>query len=69
MTTFKVLMEYDGTRYSGWQEQKNARTVMGEIRKAAVGMLGSEVELQGPAGPTPESTLSVRCSTSGWRQP
>lgn len=47
MTTFKVLMEYDGTRYSGWQEQKNARTVMGELRKAAVEILGKEIELQG----------------------
>ena len=25
MTTFKITVEYDGTRYSGWQEQKNAR--------------------------------------------
>jgi len=35
MTTFKVLLEYDGTRYSGWQAQKNARTVMGEVHQAA----------------------------------
>jgi tRNA pseudouridine38-40 synthase len=47
MTTFKVLIEYDGTRYSGWQEQKNARTVMGELRKAAREVFGSEVEMQG----------------------
>ena len=31
MALFKVLIEYDGTRYSGWQVQKNARTVQGEI--------------------------------------
>lgn len=31
MARFKVLIEYDGTRYSGWQAQKNARTVQGEI--------------------------------------
>ncbi|HCV44304.1 MAG TPA: tRNA pseudouridine(38-40) synthase TruA [Bacteroidetes bacterium] len=31
MARFKVLIEYDGTRYSGWQLQKNARTVQGEI--------------------------------------
>ena len=35
MITYKLTLEYDGTRYSGWQDQKNARTVMGEIRKAA----------------------------------
>jgi len=47
MITFKVLLEYDGTRYSGWQEQKNARTVMGEIRKAAREILGPDIDMQG----------------------
>lgn len=47
MTSFKVLLEYDGTRYSGWQDQKNARTVMGELKKAAREVLGDHVEMQG----------------------
>src|SRR5262245_41613123 len=47
MTTFKLLLEYDGSRYSGWQEQKNARTVMGELRKAAKEVFQSDVEMQG----------------------
>jgi tRNA pseudouridine38-40 synthase len=32
---FKLTIEYQGTRYSGWQVQKNARTVAGEILAAA----------------------------------
>ena len=31
---FKLTLEYAGTRYSGWQIQKNARTVQGEIERA-----------------------------------
>jgi len=31
---FKLLIEYAGTRYSGWQIQQNARTVQGEIDRA-----------------------------------
>jgi tRNA pseudouridine38-40 synthase len=31
---FKLIIEYAGTRYSGWQIQKNARTVQGEIDRA-----------------------------------
>ena len=31
MPRFKLTIEYAGTRYSGWQIQKNARTVQGEI--------------------------------------
>src|SRR5215475_14169847 len=47
MMTFKIVLEYDGTRYSGWQEQKNARTIMGEIRKAAAQVFQSDFEIQG----------------------
>src|SRR3954454_16078103 len=42
-----MTLEYDGTRYSGWQEQKNARTIMGELRIAAEEVLGVPVEMQG----------------------
>src|SRR3954454_7868193 len=45
--TWKLTLEYDGTKYSGWQEQINARTVMGELRKAAEGYFGGAVELHG----------------------
>ena len=31
MSRFKLYIEYEGTRYSGWQVQKNARTVQGEL--------------------------------------
>jgi tRNA pseudouridine38-40 synthase len=34
MPRFKLLIEYAGTRYSGWQIQKNAKTVAGEIERA-----------------------------------
>jgi tRNA pseudouridine38-40 synthase len=30
----KLVIEYAGTRYSGWQKQKNARTVQGEVERA-----------------------------------
>jgi tRNA pseudouridine38-40 synthase len=33
---FKLTIEYAGTRYSGWQIQKNARTVQGEIARAVM---------------------------------
>src|ERR1044072_1204262 len=35
MPAWKLILEYDGTRYAGWQEQKHARTVAGELRLAA----------------------------------
>jgi tRNA pseudouridine38-40 synthase len=31
---YKLTIEYAGTRYSGWQKQKNARTVQGELEGA-----------------------------------
>ena len=32
----KLTIEYAGTRYSGWQIQKNAKTIQGEIERAIV---------------------------------
>jgi tRNA pseudouridine38-40 synthase len=34
MARYKLTLEYAGTRYSGWQIQKNARTVQGELQTA-----------------------------------
>lgn len=47
MKTWKLTLEYDGTKYSGWQEQKNARTVAGQLRSAAEDFLQTAVEIQG----------------------
>lgn len=34
MPRVKLTIEYAGTKYSGWQKQKNARTVQGELERA-----------------------------------
>lgn len=34
MGRFKLTIEYDGTRYSGWQMQKGGKTVQGELLDA-----------------------------------
>ena len=47
MKSWKLTLEYDGTRYSGWQEQRNARTVQGELRTAAEDFFGIAVDLGG----------------------
>lgn len=45
--TWKLILEYDGTKYSGWQEQRNARTVQGQLRSAAEDFFDGSVEIQG----------------------
>jgi tRNA pseudouridine38-40 synthase len=42
MARFKLLIEYAGTRYSGWQIQKNARTVQGEIDRVVGQVTGQK---------------------------
>jgi tRNA pseudouridine38-40 synthase len=45
---FKLTIEYTGTRYSGWQIQKNARTIQGEIDRAVRKVTGRrDFELYG----------------------
>jgi tRNA pseudouridine38-40 synthase len=43
----RLLLEYEGTRYAGWQVQKNQRTVMGEILQAIGTRFGEEPRLMG----------------------
>lgn len=42
MARFRIDLEYEGTRYSGWQIQKNARTVQGDIMGALKTVLGTD---------------------------
>jgi tRNA pseudouridine38-40 synthase len=44
---YRLTLEYDGTRYHGWQEQPNARTVAGEVRAAISALADENVELAG----------------------
>jgi tRNA pseudouridine38-40 synthase len=48
MARFKLFIEYAGTKYSGWQIQKNARTVQGELTRVIAAVAGKrEFELYG----------------------
>lgn len=42
MPRFKLTIEYDGTRYSGWQMQKGGKSVQGEIIDACRELFGSD---------------------------
>ena len=44
---YKLTLEYDGTGYSGWQVQKNARSIQGTLIDAARKLFGGEAEVQG----------------------
>ena len=48
MARFRLLLEYEGTRYSGWQVQKNARTIQGELLRVMRDVFKTaDLELQG----------------------
>ncbi len=51
MPTYRLTVEYDGTRYHGWQVQQNARSVAGELHRA-LGAAGVEVVELGGSGRT-----------------
>lgn len=47
MNKYKIVLEYDGTNYSGWQAQKNAKSIQGTLIEAAEKFLNLSVEVQG----------------------
>jgi tRNA pseudouridine38-40 synthase len=68
MQNFKLTIEYDGTRYSGWQRQAEQPTIQAEIEKALSAMTRTAVTLLG-AGRTDAGVHAVgqvanfRCDT------
>jgi tRNA pseudouridine38-40 synthase len=47
MTNIKLTIEYHGRPYSGWQSQKNEKTVQDEIQKAIFKFSGEKKIIQG----------------------
>jgi len=44
---FKLIIEYDGSYFSGWQKQKDQKTVQGEIEKFLSLMLNTDIKIFG----------------------
>lgn len=59
MPTWKLEIEYEGTRYRGWQIQHNAKTVQGEFMTAARQLFSSRVEITG-SGRTDAGVHAIR---------
>ena len=47
MPTWKLEVEYEGTRFRGWQIQHNAKTIQGEMQEAARQLFSSKPEIYG----------------------
>lgn len=48
MVNYKMVLQYDGTRYNGWQKQGNTRnTIQGRIEEILSRYFGQEIELHG----------------------
>ncbi len=43
----KIIIEYDGTNYSGWQRQNNAITIQEKIEHAIYAITGEETQITG----------------------
>ncbi len=59
MARFRMFIEYDGTRYSGWQVQQNSRTIQGQLYKAAADIFRKQrTDIQG-AGRTDSGVHAI----------
>ena len=47
MRTLKLILEYDGTDFSGWQIQPGRRTVQGELERTLAKLMGEKVAVIG----------------------
>jgi len=47
MFRYQIIVEYDGTNHSGWQSQKNAKSIQKEMEKILSKILKIEVNING----------------------
>lgn len=47
MKNVKLVIEYDGTKYSGWQKQKNSKSIQGTIENTLSEVLKEDIEVIG----------------------
>ena len=47
MRNIKLILEYDGTNYLGWQKQKIGTTIQGTLEEAIADLTNEEVEVTG----------------------
>jgi tRNA pseudouridine38-40 synthase len=45
MRNIKIIVEYDGKKFNGWQKQPNKLNIQGEIENAVKEITGEEVNL------------------------
>ena len=45
MIRIKLILEYDGSNYVGWQKQNNGKSIQGEIEKTLMKIFNDNIEL------------------------
>ena len=61
MRNIKLVIEYDGKEFNGWQKQPNKLNIQGTIEKAIEQITGEEVELMA-SGWTDSGVHALRAS-------
>lgn len=65
--SLQLILQYDGARFSGWQRQREARTVQGELEAAFARLMRAHVPVLG-AGRT-DAGVHARGQAAGVRVP
>ena len=58
MNNIKLVIEYDGTNYAGWQQQKNGKTIHQTLSKAIERVVNEKITLYG-SGRTDAGTHAI----------
>ena len=61
MRNIKLVIEYDGKEFNGWQKQPNKLNIQGNIEKAIGQITGEDVDLIG-SGRTDAGVHAIRAS-------
>lgn len=78
MRNYKMILQYDGTRYAGWQRQPDKTTIQGKLESVLSLMCGRDVEVIGAGrtdagvharGMVANAVLGLRTETESGAEP
>ena len=69
MANFCLMIQYDGTRYNGWQRQPGQRTVQGEIEHVLQYLAGREILINGTSRTDRGVHALGQCASFVWDFP
>ena len=69
MPNYKIILEYEGTKFVGWQQQENGNSIQGAVQDALFKLSGNKTNVFGAGRTDAACSGRLQQSTGSGRSP